>query len=109
MCVVCGVSGVCGFPEVRRAQVSRVGWRAPVAWGARGRQGVRMRGSPWVEVENCWVDGLYGALKFVRNQCRVVLSNDWNNTKEPVDGLLTSHGTSSKTCSVLASIGRCLI
>lgn len=35
--------------------------------------------------ENCLVDARYRAAKFVRNQCRVVLSNEWDHTKEPAD------------------------
>ena len=38
--------------------------------------------------ENCLVDARYRAAKFVRNQCRVVLSNEWDHTKEPVDAFL---------------------
>ena len=38
--------------------------------------------------ENCLVDARYRAAKFVRNQCRIVLSNEWDDSKEPEDTLL---------------------
>lgn len=33
--------------------------------------------------ENCLVDARYRAAKFVRNQCRILLNNEWDDTKEP--------------------------
>lgn len=34
------------------------------------------------------VDARYRAAKFARNQCRVVLNNEWDDTKEPADSFL---------------------
>lgn len=33
--------------------------------------------------ENCLVDARYRAAKFVRNQSRIVLNNEWDDSKEP--------------------------
>lgn len=33
--------------------------------------------------ENCLVDARYRAAKFSRNQCRIVLNNEWDESKEP--------------------------
>jgi len=33
--------------------------------------------------ETCLVDARYKPAKFVRNQCRVILNNEWDETKEP--------------------------
>lgn len=41
--------------------------------------------------ENCLVDARYRAAKFARNQCRVVLNNEWEDSKEP--DALASHIT----------------
>ena len=38
--------------------------------------------------ETALVDARYRAAKFARNQCRVVLNNEWDDTKEPSDGFL---------------------
>ena len=37
--------------------------------------------------ENCLVDARYRAAKFVRNQVRVVLNNEWDEEKEPQDAV----------------------
>ena len=34
------------------------------------------------------VDARYRAAKFARNQCRVILNNEWDDTKEPADAFL---------------------
>ena len=38
--------------------------------------------------ENSLVDARYRAAKFMRNQCRVILNNEWDDTKEPSDAFL---------------------
>ena len=38
--------------------------------------------------ETSLVDARYRAAKFVRNQCRVILNNEWDDTKEPAETFL---------------------
>ena len=63
----------------------------------------------WIEVEIAWlVDARYRAAKFVRNQCCVVLSNEWERThkNQRMPSSLTSHGRSWRTCSSLLASTR---
>jgi hypothetical protein len=40
--------------------------------------------------ENSLVDARYRAAKFMRNQARIILNNEWDDTKEPKDAILNT-------------------